>query len=290
MPTNKYLFILAQAEASVYIIAHKNRKIIIGISVKLLPAELLVASYKIFTNLWLDFTQGSQFSKLQLYLCTHRNSLPLKSVIFNSLNSPLTTAVPSQGGTGLLTVQKKMHRTIFNISKSETKWKFLLWRTKIFRTELTFPNTEDFFATLHHPFVLNKLTPKSWVANGFPISFQTLILEKFMLHLYFKQHYMHQKFKGKFQISLFKCKVPGREILRYSLNERENGLVTYILGGKSGFTMLHKFTYCACLSLKFTCHILILTWIKSFCTYKPFATLSKYFILLRKIFMTFCSW
>ena len=132
MPTNKYPFIQAQAEASVYIIAHKNREIIIGISVKLLPAELLVASYKIFTNLWLDFTQGSQFFKLQLCLCAHRNSLPLKSVIFNSLNSPLTTAVPSQGGTGLLTVQKKMHRTIF-ISKSETKRKFLLWRNKIFR-------------------------------------------------------------------------------------------------------------------------------------------------------------
>ena len=62
-------------------------------------------------------------------------------------------------------------------------------------TELTFPNMEDFFAKLHHPFVLNKLAPKSWVANGFPISFQTLILEKFMLHQYFKQHYMHQKFK-----------------------------------------------------------------------------------------------
>ena len=56
MPTNKYLFIQAQAEASVYIIARKNRKIIIGISVKLLLAELLVAAYKIFTKLWLDFT------------------------------------------------------------------------------------------------------------------------------------------------------------------------------------------------------------------------------------------
>ena len=41
-------------------------------SFKLLLAELPVATYKIFTNLWLDFTYGSQFSKLQLYLWAHR--------------------------------------------------------------------------------------------------------------------------------------------------------------------------------------------------------------------------
>ena len=168
MPTNKYLFILAQAEASVYIIAHKNRKIIIGISVKLLPAELLVASYKIFTNLWLDFTQGSQFFKLQLYLCAHKNSLPLKSVIFNSLNSPLTTAVPSQGGAGLLTVQKKMHRTIF-ISKSETKRKFLLWRTKVFRDWIDLSKHRRLFCYTPPPLCLKQVSSKElsskWVPN-----------------------------------------------------------------------------------------------------------------------------
>ena len=70
-----------------------------------------------------------------------------------------------------------------------------------------FQTLKTFFATLHHPFVLNKLTPKSWVANGFPISFQTLILEKFMLHQYFKQHYMYQKFKK--EISNLSYQVQG---------------------------------------------------------------------------------
>ena len=56
--------------------------------------------------------------------------------------------------------------------------------------------------------------------------------------------------KGKFQSPFFECKIPGREIFRFSQNGRKNRLLSYILGGKSGFTMLHKFTNCASLSLK----------------------------------------
>ena len=118
-----------------------------------------------------------------------------------------------------------------------------------------------------------KITSMQLMKLLIPVTLRTMLLAVAIV-----ERWLIWEDSRKFQISLFKCKVPGREILRYSLNERENELVTYILGGKSGFTMLHKFTYCACLSLKFTCHILILTWIKSFCTYKPFATLSKYFI------------
>ena len=78
-------------------------------------------------------------------------------------------------------------------NKKGTQKRFSYEELRYSETELTFPNTKDFFATLHHPFLLNKLTPKSWVANGVPILFQTLILEKLMLHQYFKQHFTHQK-------------------------------------------------------------------------------------------------
>ena len=67
-----------------------------------------------------------------------------------------------------------------------TQKRFSYEELRYSETELTFPNTKDFFATLHYPFLLNRLTPKSWVANGVPILFQTLILEKLMLHQYFK--------------------------------------------------------------------------------------------------------
>ena len=78
-------------------------------------------------------------------------------------------------------------------NKKGTQKRFSYEELRYSETELTFPNTKDFFATLHHPFLLNKLTPKSWVANGVPILFQTLILEKLMLRQYFKQHFTHQK-------------------------------------------------------------------------------------------------
>ena len=101
-----------------------------------------------------------------------------------------------------------MHRTIFTcISKSETKRKFLLWRTQIFWDWIDLSKHWRLFCYTSPPLVLNKLTPKSWVENGFPISFQTLILEKFMLYQYFKQHYMHQKLKR--EISNLSYQVQG---------------------------------------------------------------------------------
>ena len=63
--------------------------------------------------------------------------------------------------------------------------------------------------------------------------------------------------KGNLQISFFVYKVTGK-LLIFSRNERGNWRVTYISGGKSRPTLVHKFTNHARLSLKFTLHILIL--------------------------------
>ena len=49
-----------------------------------------------------------------------------------------------------------------------------------------------------------------------------------------------------------------REILMFSRNERRNWWVTYISGGKSRPTLVHKFTNHARLSLKFTFHVSVL--------------------------------
>ena len=58
--------------------------------------------------------------------------------------------------------------------------------------------------------------------------------------------------------NLFFCVQGYWEILIFSRNERGNWRVTYISGGKSRPTLVHKFTNHARLSLKFTLHILIL--------------------------------
>ena len=62
--------------------------------------------------------------------------------------------------------------------------------------------------------------------------------------------------KGNLQISFF-CVQGYWEILIFSRNERGNWRVTYISGGKSRLTLVHKFTNHARLSVKFTLHILI---------------------------------
>ena len=166
-------------------------------------------------------------------MSSQKKNLPLESVIFKYLNSPLTTAVPSQWSRFWFRncAEKDSKVTILHLkdniyikirNKKGTQKRFSYEELRYSETELTFPNTKDFFATLHHPFLLNKLTPKSWVANGVPILFQTLILEKLMLHQYFKQH---SHIKKGFQISLLKCKVPGWEIFRFSQNERKNGMI-----------------------------------------------------------------
>ena len=49
-----------------------------------------------------------------------------------------------------------------------------------------------------------------------------------------------------------------RWILMFSWNERRNWWVTYISGGKSRPTLVHKFTNHARLSLKFTFHVSVL--------------------------------
>ena len=123
---------------------YKKENIYKHYSFKLLLAELPVATYKIFTNLWLDFTYGSQFSKLQLYLWAHRKkNLPLESVIFKYLNSPLTTAVPSQWSRFWFRncAEKDSKVTILHLkdniyikirNKKGTQKRFLLSRTQIF--------------------------------------------------------------------------------------------------------------------------------------------------------------
>ena len=86
---------------------------------------------------------------------------------------------------------------------------------------------------------------------GFPIPFQTLTLEKFMLHEYFKQHFMHQKFKREISnLPFLSARFQAGKSLGFHKMKEKNGLLSYILGGKSGFTMLHKFINCARLSLK----------------------------------------
>ena len=90
MPTNKYLFIQAQTEASVYIIAHKNREIIIGISVKLLPAELLVASYKPVIGL---HARLSVFQVTAVSMCTQKQ-LTFKISNLQLFKLPITNSSP----------------------------------------------------------------------------------------------------------------------------------------------------------------------------------------------------
>ena len=54
------------------------------------------------------------------------------------------------------------------------------------------------------------------------------------------------------------CVESACEMLRFSRDERKNYRVTFISGGKSRPTSAHKFTNHACLSVKFTRHIIIL--------------------------------
>ena len=132
-------------------------------SFKLLLAELPVATYKIFTNLWLDFTYGSQFSKLQLYLWAHgKKNLPLESVIFKYLNSPLTTAVPSQWSRFWFRncAEKDSKVTILHLkdniyikirNKKGTQKRFLLSRTQIFWDWIAFSKHQRLFCYTSPP-------------------------------------------------------------------------------------------------------------------------------------------
>ena len=94
-------------------------------------------------------------------------------------------------------------------NKKGTQKRFLLWRTQISLDWIALSKHWRLFCYTSPPLsLLNKLTPKSWVANGVPILFQTLILEKLMLHQYFKQHFTHQKGVSNLPFKVQGCR-PG---------------------------------------------------------------------------------
>ena len=145
MPTNKYLFIQAQAEATVYRIALTKRKIIIGITLCQTAPSRITSShiqelYKPVTGLHIRL---SVFQVTAVSMSSQKKNLPLESVIFKYLNSPLTTAVPSQWSRFWFRncAEKDSKVTILHLkdniyikirNKKGTQKRFLLSRTQIF--------------------------------------------------------------------------------------------------------------------------------------------------------------